>query len=304
MKTISHSGLRLWRNCQRSYRYAYIDLRVPVKVAPALMIGRAWDLALEAWHHEKTAEAKMLAACKFLGAVNDEHLRAKLEAMMCGYTAAWAEDPIRIIATQVTFTAPIVHPITGETHPAYEYTGVLDAVCEKQGRLLGFESKSSGEDITPGSAFWQRVTTLDPQVSMYIPGAARAGYPIEGVLYDVARKPDLRVKVNETADAYRERIALDIQKRPEHYYQRHEIVRLEHDAIAYQQDLWDYAQALTEAESTGRYPRNPDRCRQFGRVCEYIGVCTGEASIDDPVMYRKKERDDGNPGSRANRTAA
>lgn len=304
MRTISHSGLRLWRNCQRQYRYAYIDLRVPVKVAQALAVGRAWDLALEAWHHEFTAEAKMLVACKILSSVKDDHLRAKLEAMMVGYSATWGEEPIKLVATQVTFTAPIVHPITGETHKHFEFTGVLDAIIWRNGRLLGLESKSSGEDISPGSPFWQRVTTLDPQVSMYIPGAARAGFPIEGVVYDVCRKPDLRVKVNESADDYRERIARDIRSRPDHYYQRRDIVRLEHDAIAFQQDLWDYADAIVLAESTGRYPRNPDRCRQYGRVCEYVGVCTGEASIDDPVMYRRKERDDGNPGSRANRTAA
>lgn len=304
MKTISHSGLRLWRNCQRQYRYAYIDLRVPVKVAATLMTGRIWDRALEAWHHEKTPESRMLAACAVIAETQDTTLRAKLEAMMLGYTARWGSEPIDLVATQVSFTVPIVNPITGESHPDYEFTGILDAVIRKDGRLLGFESKSSGEDIALGSPFWQKVTTLDPQASMYLLGAPRAGHPIESVLYDVARKPDLRLKKDETTDEYRERCALDINARPEHYYQRHELVRLEHDAIAYEQDLWDYATALADAERTGRYPRNPDHCRQYGRVCEYVVVCAGEGSIDDPVLYRKKEKDHGPPRQNPNRTAA
>jgi hypothetical protein len=57
VKTISHSGLRLWRNCRRQYKHAYIDLRRPVNVALALAVGKVWDLALEAWHHRGRPDA-------------------------------------------------------------------------------------------------------------------------------------------------------------------------------------------------------------------------------------------------------
>jgi radical SAM protein with 4Fe4S-binding SPASM domain len=45
--------------------------------------------------------------------------------------------------------------------------------------------------------------------------------------------------------------------------------------------------ALREAEIAKRYPRNPDACVLFGR-CEYLPVCTGECSINDPI-YRTAE---------------
>lgn len=304
-KTISHSGLRYVRNCLRQYRHAYISLRVPARVAPALSFGRAWDEALEAWHQAKgNAEAKLLAAAPRTACIQDPAMRGKAEAMLVGYSAQWGDDEVELVGTQVSFTVPIVHPETGETHPEYDFTGVIDAIWRKRGRLLGVESKTSSEDISPGSTFWQRVMTLDPQISMYDLGAKAAGFELDGIIYDVAAKPNLRLGVKESAEQFRDRCALAIQARPELFFQRRELVRLEHEAKAYQQDLWDYACILSEAERLDRFPRNPDRCRQFGRACEYIGVCTGEASIDDPVLFRVKERDHGNSRSYPARPAA
>ncbi len=295
MKTISHSGLRLVRNCLRQYKHAYVDLRRPRATADALAFGRVWDLALEAWHRGISAEDRMLRGSRHLAELRDPFLRAKAEAMLVGYSAQWAEEPIEIVATQVEFTAPIINPETGEAHPEYQFMGILDGVIRYRGRLLGLESKTSSEDIAPGSPYWQQVSVLDAQISQYLLGMSLMGYELESVLYDVAKKPALRPGKTETPEAYRERCALAIQGEPAKYFQRQEVVRLERDAHAYAQDLWDYACNLTIAETTGRWPRNPDRCRQYGRPCEYLPVCASEASIDDPVLYRTTERDHHDP---------
>lgn len=300
MKTISHSGLRFWRNCQRQYFYAYELLRRSRKKPAALAFGGLWDAALEAVHHAASAEAKVVAGAAILREERDETMRAKAEAMLVGYVAQWADQPVKVIATQVGFQVPILHPETGEAHPEYEYIGALDGIAWVNGRKMVLESKTSGEDISPGSAYWQRVVALDPQVSMYLLASEQDGLDVEGCLYDVARKPDLRPKAKETPDEYRERCALDIQARPDHYYQRREVVRLEHEARAYQQDLWDYACMLTEAGRLGRFPRNPDHCRKFGRACEYLAVCMGEADIDDPLLFGAAERGKVHERTRAN----
>lgn len=306
MKTLSHSGLRLWRNCPRQYFFAYGLLRRTRAIAPALAFGSLWDRALTAWHHGTTDEERLLAGVEVLQADPDPIARAKAEALLVGYTVKWGGEPIEVVATQVDFTVPILHPETGLAHPDYQYTGVLDAVIRHRGRLLGLESKTSSEDTAPGSPFWQRIATLDPQVTMYLSGAKQAGFELEAVLYDVTRKPELRLGKTESPETFRERIARDVQGRPDWYFQRHEIVRLDSESKAYAQDLWDYATTLSEAERANRFPRNPDRCRQFGRPCEYIGVCAGEASIQDPVLFRDAERGKPNVTARTNptRTAA
>lgn len=295
MKTISHSGLRLFRACRRQYKHAYIDLRRSRSVAMPLALGKCWDDALQIWHHETGSQAKLLKSAPKLAQIVDPLQRAKLEAMLVGYTARWSDAPVHVVATQVQFIVPILHPESGEPHPEYQYMGILDGIALVGERLMVLESKTTSEDITPGSAYWQHVASLDTQVSMYMLGATQAGHAVEGVIYDVARKPELRPKKDESAEAYRDRCALDIQARPDWYFQRQEIVRLESEANAYAQDLWDYACDLTIAERTARWPRNPDNCRKYGRPCDYLPVCASEASIDDPVLYRTTERKDHEP---------
>lgn len=295
MKTISHSGLRLLRACKRLYKHAYIDLRRSRSVATPLALGKCWDDALQIWHHEPTAEMKLLKSAPVLSQIVDPIQRAKLEAMLVGYTAKWSDAPVNVLATQVQFIVPILNPETGEPHPEYQYMGILDGVAQLGDRLFVLESKTTSEDITPGSPYWQHVGSLDTQVSMYMLGAKQAGHEVEGVIYDVARKPELRPKKDETPTEYLHRCAFDIQARPDWYFQRQEIVRLESEATAYAQDLWDYACDLAIAERTGRWPRNPDNCRKYGRPCDYLPVCASEASIDDPVLYRTTERKDHDP---------
>ncbi len=290
MKTISHSSLVLVRNCLRQYRHSYIDLRRGKSASTALVIGALWDKALNAWHWGKSPVNKLALGDDVLLRSSPGAQRETLRSLLVGYTAKWGEADVETVATQVEFSAPIIHPKTGEHHQEYAFTGIMDGIVRVSGRLLGLESKTSSEDIEPGSTYWQRVSTLDPQVSMYLLGAKSAGHDIEGVLYDVARKPALRLGKTETPEAFGERVARDIQGRPDYYYQRQEIVRLESDARAYQQDLWDYTEILSDAEKLRRWPRNPDRCRQYGRVCEYLPVCVGEASLDDEFLFERKER--------------
>ena len=53
------------------------------------------------------------------------------------------------------------------------------------------ETKTAGEDISPGSTFWKR-TTLDPQLSLYLPAIRKLGHDPHGCVYDVLRKCDQR----------------------------------------------------------------------------------------------------------------
>lgn len=53
------------------------------------------------------------------------------------------------------------------------------------------ETKTTSEDIEQGSTFWKR-TTLDPQLSLYLPATRKLGHDPRGCVYDVLRKPDQR----------------------------------------------------------------------------------------------------------------
>lgn len=58
-------------------------------------------------------------------------------------------------------------------------------------KVFLWETKTSAEDISVGSTFWKR-TTLDPQLSLYLPAIRKLGHDPRGCIYDVLRKPDQR----------------------------------------------------------------------------------------------------------------
>lgn len=77
----------------------------------------------------------------------------------------------------------------------------------------------------------------------------------------------------ETREEYGERIREDMGSRPEWYFARMEIPRLEQDLEMFRAELWGQQVALRAAQRTGHWFRNPASCRTFFGACEYLGVC-------------------------------
>jgi hypothetical protein len=153
---------------------------------------------------------------------------------------------------------------------------------------------------------------LDTQISTYYAGLRSLGYEPAGVIYDVLGKPKLRPlqatpidqrkyrkkdgqlyadqrAEDETPDEYQLRIRDAIAEDPDRYFVRGTVVRFEQEERDAQWDAWQEARLIREAELAQRWPRNPDSCRRYGRVCTYFGVCTGTARLDDTSLFRRVE---------------
>ena len=166
-----------------------------------------------------------------------------------------------------------------------------DTMPATRPRVLVLEHKTTSEDCGPGSTFWKRLR-LDGQASGYMVGARALGYEPDGILYDVLRKPALRPyeasakrKAAETPEEYRDRCLADIAERPDYYYQRGTVVRLEDEERDAAFDLWQTAEQIRLSRNAERWPRNVDACMQYNRACDYWSVCAGEQSIDDPLHF-------------------
>jgi len=96
-------------------------------------------------------------------------------------------------------------------------------------------------------------------------------------------------KREETADEWFERLSADIASNPDKYFQRMDIARSETDLQDYVFDMWSLSKELIEAENTGHFSRNPNNCSNYGG-CEFFDVCTGCASLDDEILFVKKEK--------------
>ena len=82
----------------------------------------------------------------------------------------------------------------------------------------------------------------------------------------------------ETPGEYSERLAADIAERPEFYFARVEVPRLDHELAEAAADMWDIAKDIRNAELTGRHYLNTRSCRLFGR-CPYLEFCLNRTDL-------------------------
>ena len=246
----------------------------------------------------------------------DPYLLAKGDAMICGYDAKWKDEvhKYEILAIEKEFTCPLVNPSTGASSKIWRLAGKVDGIIqerEEARRTLILEHKSTSEDISAGSDYWKKLR-LDGQISIYYLGSDALGHRADGVLYDVIRKPNLRPlkatpasarkhkadgtlyagqrEADESPEDFRARLLETIAADPHSYYMQGQVVRLESEKDSALFDIWQLGKQIREAERAGFSPRNPDGCMRWGRPCEFFPVCTGEASLTDPYLYRQEER--------------
>lgn len=160
---------------------------------------------------------------------------------------------------------------------------------------------TAGESIELGGDYWRRCR-MDAQISRYYLAARELGYDVSTVVYDVARKPQIRPKAiakadraqataygryfdqtitsacpeRETPDLFGARLRADIAERPDHYYQRAEIPRLESDLDDFAAEQWQIAQQIVAGERFGRFYRNTNACTSPYR-CTYFDVCSNHS---------------------------
>lgn len=321
---LTESRAQVARRCLREEKLRYVDGVVPVHSEEVLRFGTLWHHGQEMWWGIEDISRKLEAALAimddFATPETDAYELARAEAMMEGYDARWSGEQYEVLGVELEFRAPLLNPESGARSRTFDRGGKVDVVVrDATGRKLIVEHKSSSEDIGPGSSFWTRLR-MGGQASGYIRGAEAVGHAVEGVLYDVARKPDLRPykatpkeerkytkptidkktgvvldrgrlyanqrEADETVDEYRDRVRAAIAEDPEKYYQRGLVVRLEAQMAEADGELWQLGQMLREHHRLGLAPRNTDACQRYGKSCAYFSICAGEASVDDSRFTR------------------
>ncbi len=94
-----------------------------------------------------------------------------------------------------------------------------------------------------------------------------------------------------TAEEWMDKLKADIEERPEFYYQRFEVARLQDDLEAFNVELWMIAKDIGDCRRLGRWYRNTSNCRIFNSLCPYYVLCAGERDTSNgaPVGFRQVE---------------
>jgi PD-(D/E)XK nuclease superfamily protein len=93
----------------------------------------------------------------------------------------------------------------------------------------------------------------------------------------------------ETPRMYAARLIQDCtETRPEWYFQRRQIPRLDAEIVEYAGELWGHTQDLIVSRRESRWPRNSGACMLYGSPCKYLGICSGHDSIESGQWTTKE----------------
>lgn len=168
---------------------------------------------------------------------------------------------------------PGTRPSKATPPEAREYTKPKDRSCKECRKKKPASAAPHIELVENDDGTTREVACVDGRI-VTDPG---------GRLYANMRAED------ETPEEYFWRLIAEISSDPEKYYQRGEVVRMKDERDANAANTWAIGEQIRTAQKTGRWPQNPDACDQYGSFCAYWPVCAGEATIDDPILYRDAE---------------
>lgn len=218
-------------------------------------------------------------------------------ALICGYYWVYQNDDIEILDTEKSFRMRLRNPDGNRPSTIFDLAGKRDLRIRLADRRIALmEYKTTGEDISPTADYWSRLR-IDQQISLY----CLAERP-DTIIYDVIRKPSIsrllatpegkrkyrqdgklyaqqRFK-DESPEEFGIRLLADITKRPEFYYARREIPRLDSDIKDFECELWQIQQAIRHCQLNGHWFRHVSQ--YTCPYCQFKDLCyAGVYPIDD-----------------------
>lgn len=288
---LTHSRLSCFRTCPQKHYLRYECGLRPEVDSTALRVGGAFHRALEADFKGEDIDAAM-AEC-----LSDPYDMAIVAAIFHAHREHWKSQPIDVIQVEEVFDIPLLNPQTNAPTPVWRLAGKTDRIVKlPDGRLALMEHKTTNRDFSPGADYWVALH-LDKQLSIYVIAARALGYDVQTILYDVTRRPMLRPHKatpedkrkykadgtlyanqrdrDETPEEFAARVTTDIAERPDYYFSRIEIARLQQDLDDCAWEVWQQQLAIREAQRSRRWYRNPNSCFTNYGSCEYLTICQG-----------------------------
>lgn len=247
----------------------------------------------------------------------------KCRALMIGYASRWSgTKAIAVQAVEDLVTSDLWNPETRRTSRSFTIAAKIDVRYIQDGRLMLMDHKTCSEDITDPNATYWRQLAIEGQVTHYMLLEWLNARKVDMAVWDVVRKPSIRPKQltkkeiqsaifgreyygravtdadveeiqhtnAETLGMYEARLIHDCTvERPQWYFQRRPVPRLDHELVEYASELWEHGQEILHVRNTGRHVRNSGACMMYGSPCKYLGVCSGHDDVDSANWTRKNQ---------------
>ena len=273
------------------------------------------------------SDPRLQAAYDAIDAYGENHsearllINAKCKGLMFGYHERWKDAGLETVNVERTIQADLVNPDTNAKSRTFTSAGKIDVLAERRASRILLDGKTTSQDIAdPNSPYWRQLV-IEGQVSHYHLLLWQLGEKVDDAIWDVVRKPSIAPKKlakgvrastmadrkycgrllsteslehlqseeRETLEMYEARLAHDCtNERPEWYFQRRSVPRLDSEILEYAREHWGHGQEIIHTRRTGRHARNSGACFRFGRPCKFLGICSGHDNSDSDKWQRKK----------------
>jgi hypothetical protein len=250
-------------------------------------------------------------------------IAAKCTGLLQGYAKRWDDTIYKIDDVESVLTADLINPESGRKSRSFIIGGKLDVRATEiaTGARVIFDHKTTSDSIEdPASDYWSKLV-VEGQPSHYFLLEWMNGEKIDKAIWNAIRRPGIlpkevpakvaqevrltgkyfdydlsedekgqfEVDQRETNAMYTARLARDCSvDRPDWYFQRKPVPRLEAEIHAHALDLWDHSQNILNMRANQRYPRISAACMLHNSACTYLGLCSGHDTQDSGKWQTKK----------------
>ncbi len=183
---------------------------------------------------------------------------------------------------ETIFCNPVLTP-NGNKSTKFLHTGKIDGLVMLNGAYYLFEHKFLAA-FDSSDVEW---LPKDLQVLSYVYAMQeKYGIHIQGIVYNVCRKPKLRQKKTETVTEFRDRILMDLSDRPEHYFERFTVMVNQENVADIPHYIYENCKEIPSARPL---PASVFICKRSG--CYFKEVCLS----DNPnevleANFRRKDK--------------
>lgn len=296
-KDLTNSARSTFMNCRRKYQYSYVYGLATRRPSIPFLVGGLFHAALDRCYsngfkldleaEKLIAEKECEKASQAPGLTPEETDKIWIQSatvfgLLSGYKKQWlAQDKEKwdIVEAEGAFDV--------ELPDGWRYRGKTDLVIKdkKTKRVKLVEHKTTSRL----DAGYVAKLPLDNQILGYLWAKKQQRVPITEVVYNVSRKPSIRLKQSESLDAFAKRLVEEYLLNTNTYYYRETLTFDPKDVDRFSMELFKFAAEIDRCEDEKFYYQNTTQCTMYG-ACPFMALCTNGVNEETLGLYRIKER--------------
>lgn len=297
-KDLTNSARSTFMNCRRKYQYSYVYGLATRRPSIPFLVGGLFHDALDRCYSsggftmDIDAEYAIAAkACEKAaatpGLTPEESDKLWVQAvtvkgLLAGYQKQWLPQDAKrwdVIEAEGAFDVELPN--------GWRYRGKTDLVVrDKKTKAVKLVEHKTTSRLDAG---YVAKLPLDNQILGYIWAKNQEKLGIKEVVYNVTRKPSIRLKQSETLEGFGKRLVEEYLLNTSTYYYRETLVFSKEMVAKFKDELHKFVQEIDRCEDEKFYYQNTTQCTQYG-PCPFMALCAQGVNDETLPMYRVKER--------------